>query len=119
MSILSISNEPEVLTIEKKQERVSKRILNMTAQTYNQLVQTQKQGINMVWKNQQGLTPQQVCDSLGENASKVFDFHGILTEVIATIATIDGVEPDISLPTNAFTRNEDGTITVSDQPYEG
>ena len=63
------------------------------------------------------MTPQQACDALGTDASKVFDFHASLTGAIVSIAQRDGIQPDIGYPKFSFLRNPDGTVTVGNTPY--
>jgi hypothetical protein len=108
---------PELTTAEK-QIRVAQRIKQSAAQSYKVLCQIQKEGIRTVWNNPQGLTPQEVLDSIGTDAGKIFAFHGHLTETIVNIASLDGVAPDIALPTKEFKVNEDGTITVGTEAYK-
>jgi hypothetical protein len=36
---------------------------------------------------------------------------------ITQLAQADGIDLTLPLPTNAFTINQDGTVTISDQPY--
>lgn len=91
-------------------------IQSLTDNTYDSLCRAQKQGIGMVWHDEI-LTPQQVCDGLGTHAGKVFQFHSILTDAIVSIATAAGIQPDILTPTNNFTVNSDGTVTVLSTPY--
>ena len=101
----------------EKQARVAERILQSARQIYQQLVSSQQQGIQMLWQNGQGLTPQEVCDGLGADAAKVFELHGMMTNAIVQIATAGGIQPDITFPTNAFTINADGSVTVLETPY--
>lgn len=75
----------------------------------------QKNGITSLWKDKTH-TPQQIIDALGTDAVKIFQMHAILTDAIASIAAIDGIEPVIALPTNAF-EVVDGVIVVSEDPY--
>ena len=115
MSLLNnVQLEP---TKEDKQAMVAKRIREYAGQTYQQLLNTQQQGIDMVWDNQMELTPQEVCDSLGVDAVGIFQLHRELTKAVVSIATVDGIVADVALPTNAFTANADGTIAVLDKPY--
>lgn len=81
------------------------------------LCQMQQQGINEVWRNNFGLTPQQVCDALGSDAASAFDLHSRLTSAIVKIAIAAGVTPDVISPTNKFTVNPDGTVTILNEPY--
>lgn len=109
--------QPVELTEEQKAQQVAQRVTQLAQQTYTNLLAAQKQGIQVFWNNPRGVSPQAIANALGTKAGKVFQLHGALTEAIVQIAAIDGVTPDISLPTNAFTINEDGTVTISDQPY--
>lgn len=92
------------------------QIKSTAAQTYAQLSAIQKRGIQTLWHNPQA-TPQQVCDALGVDAAKVFAAHGALTDLIVSLATVDGITPDIALPTKKFTVNQNGTITVGTEAY--
>lgn len=109
---------PRTLTLAEKQQQAAERIRRTSAANFEILQRMQREGISMVWRNTSGLTPQQVCDGLGTDAGKAFDMHGRLTEFILGIAAVEGVQPKISLPTFAFTRNPDGTVTVDpNTPY--
>jgi hypothetical protein len=114
MSILS-KPTPKIPTPEDKLRNIKHQIKNLSLNSYNQLCQTQKRGIDLVWHNRE-FTPQEIIDSLGEDAIKIFQYHGALTEYIVTLAVSEGLQPDIKLPTHAFTV-QDGTITVLDEPY--
>lgn len=94
------------------QERTSTRILNLSRAGYDQLVRLQREGIQLVWKNRDGLTPQQVCDGLGTKAAKVFAVHAALTDALVAAQTADGIPVNVATPTHAFTVNEDGTVTI-------
>lgn len=92
------------------------KIENISKETFRSLIRAQREGINAVWHNPR-LTPQEIIDGLGDKAIKVFQFHGGLTDYIKTIAAADGVEVDLKYPTNAFTIDQDGKITVTSDPY--
>lgn len=98
----------------KIQNRVE-RIKNISEETFNKLVNTQRQGIDILW-NDGDITPQEIIDELGDDAVKVFQFHGALTQFITTLASIDGVAVDLKYPTNAFTLSGN-VITVTDGPF--
>ncbi len=104
-------------TLDQKKEQCANRLKGIAQQQYAQLCRMQKEGIDMLWSNPAGLTPQEVCDAAGNNASALFTIHGALTEGIVAIATASGISPDISLPGKAFTKNVDGTVTVLDTAY--
>lgn len=91
-------------------------IKTTSALSYRQLCEIQKRGIDLVWNNSD-LTPQEILDGLGSDASKIFQYHGALTDYIVSLASIENIQPDIKLPTNAFELNPDGTVTVLDTPY--
>jgi hypothetical protein len=108
-------NQP--LTLEQKQNIAKNSIVNISRDIFNYCSRLQKDGIKAVWKNPHGLTPQEVIDALGTDAVKVFAMHAALTQLIVGVAQLDGVQPNISLPTFAFTKHQDGTITVKGTPY--
>jgi hypothetical protein len=41
----------------------------------------------------------------------------LFTQAILDIAAVEGITPDLALPEKAFTANEDGTVTILDDPY--
>jgi hypothetical protein len=69
----------------------------------------------LLW-NDPTLKPQEIIDALGDDAVKIFQVHGILTDAIKQIAEISGVVPNIATPTNAFSI-VDNVITVSNNLY--
>lgn len=91
------------------------RIMNITAETFNNIIHVQRQGIVQLWEDT-NLTPQEIIDELGPNAIKIFQFHGALTQFIQTLAQIDEVTVELKQPTNAFTLSG-GVITVTEDPY--
>ena len=115
MSLLSEQNTAP--SLQEIQVNVARSIRGTALSNYRTLCQMQQQGINEVWRNNFGLTPQEVCDALGTDAASAFILHGKLTESIIAIATAGGVTPDILAPTNNFTLNEDGTVTILETPY--
>jgi hypothetical protein len=113
MSLLS-QNQQEP-TKQELLARKAKRIKEFTRQGYRQILSIQQQGINMMWSDDD-LTPQEIIDSIGAESIKVFQMHGALTDVIKTIASIDGHTPELALPANAF-EIVDGAIVVTQDPY--
>jgi len=116
MSLLDVNTQFTPPTKEQQLAGAAARIREISKQTFRQLVDTQKRGIEMVWENRQ-FTPQEVIDALGNDAAKVFLYHGALTELVKELATLDGINVDIKLPTNEFTVSKDGKITVGEGPY--
>lgn len=110
---------PEVpeRSIERESAILRSAVLADAREGYRRLCQIQKQGITRIW-NHPRLTPQQAVDALGSEAARIFQAHGALTQVIAAVAALDEVEPDLLLPTHEFTVNPDGTVTVGEGPYQ-
>lgn len=67
------------------------------------------QGFRLVWNNPQGLTPQQVCNALGNQAGALF------TSAAALAAWANAIQSNAitQAPPKAFTINGDGTVTIS------
>jgi len=104
-------------TLSKEQLLADKlqQISHVANNGYNNISEIQKSGIDVLW-NDPTLKPQEIIDALGDNAIKIFQIHGILTDAIKQIAEISGVAPNIATPTNAFSI-VDNVITVSNNPY--
>lgn len=117
--IFSRPNAPEApeRSIEREAAILRSGVLADAREGYRRLCQIQKQGITRIW-NHPRLTPQQAVDALGSDAARIFQAHGALTQVIAAVAALDEVEPDLLLPTHEFTVNPDGTVTIGEGPYE-
>ena len=97
--------------------RLLAAVLSDCREGYRRLCQIQKQGVSRIWHHPR-LSPQQAVDALGTHAARIYQAHATLTQVIAAVAALDGVEPDMLLPTHEFTVNADGTITVGEGPYQ-
>ena len=118
MSLLPSSTiaQPRVINKENVLESVANQIKNMTKSAFLNNLRTQRQGINLLWKNEH-VTPQEIIDKLGDDAAKIFQFHNVLTTLLESIAQIDGVNIELALPSNAFTVSANGKITVTRDPY--
>jgi hypothetical protein len=107
MSILDNNSpiRPEV----PKAKRAANRLINMTKQTYNQMVQAFNEGSQVFWNNN-GATPAEIATELGTDAKEVFELHSKLGQFIATI------KPEAIIEGNSivgnFILNEDGSVTV-------
>ena len=116
MSILTpTSNTVQPPSREQLLSRKADRIRDFSRRSFQQLSEIQREGIRFLWEDR-GFTPQEIIDTLGPDALKIFQMHGILTDAINQIAAIDGISPEITLPTNAF-EVVDGSIVVSEDPY--
>lgn len=91
------------------------QISHIANDCYHNMTQFQTTGIQILW-NDSFLKPQEIIDALGDEAIKIFQVHGILTDAINQIANVSGITPSITTPTNAFSI-VDGVITVLDNPY--
>lgn len=111
------SPEPPEFNPEREASRLRSLLLSDAKEGYRLLCRLQKQGIERVWHHPR-LSPQEAVDALGGDAARVFQAHGALTHAITAIAALDGSEPDILLPTFSFTVNQDGTITIGEDPYQ-
>lgn len=120
MAILNDNTLPQPRPEPPKEQvlnRITNRIKNISRETFNQLVETQRQGISVLWENSNA-TPQEIIDALGEDAIKIFQFHGALTDFIKALSELENVEVELKLPTNSFLIDpKTGKITVSDEPY--
>lgn len=114
MSILTSTTT--VISEEEKLQRITKNIKSISARAYGDLVRVQKTGIDAVWNNKD-FTPQQIIDALGDDAIKIFEVHGKLTDYLTAISIIDEIPYTPALPTYAFTVSGN-KITVTDKPYQ-
>jgi hypothetical protein len=106
MSILDSNNIPNPVPPAKM---AANRLINMTRQTYNQMVQSFNQGSQVFWKNN-GASPAEIAAELGTDAKEVFELHYKLGQLIATVKS-EAIVEGASLVGN-FTMNEDGTVTI-------
>jgi hypothetical protein len=116
MSILNSNTQPQtILTDEQILNSLAAEIKRFSKKSYDSILEIQNKGINLLWRRGR-FTPQQIIDALGSDALKIFQMHGILTDAINQIAAIDGISPEIALPTNAF-EVVGKQIEVSEDPY--
>jgi hypothetical protein len=112
MSILD-NNRPDRLEIPKA-KMAANRLIQMTKQTYQQMVQSFNKGAQVFWKNGIGATPAEIAAELGTDAKEVFELHYKLGQLIATVKP-EAISERVGLVGN-FTMNEDGTATVIPEP---
>ncbi len=109
--------QPQTPSRELKLKMVANNIKKLSIESFEKIIEIQKKGVEALW-NHPEYTPQEIINALGDNAIKVFQYHGGLTEYINSVAIAEGIQPTIKLPTNSFTIDATtGKITVSDQPY--
>ena len=89
--------------------RLSQRMVNGEAQ----LLMNFRGLYNEVWKNPDGLTPQQVCDALGNRASNLFVIAGTMANALYQIDPT-GLGSMVNVPTGyTATINAGGTVTIT------
>jgi len=115
MGLLNTSTQPTPPTREQILATVARRIRQTAIDSFKTISKIQEDGIRLVWESN-SFTPQEIVDALGEDAPKIFQYHGALTDYLSTITEVDGVEYTPAKPKNAFSV-VDGTIVISDQPY--
>ena len=113
MSIFTPS--PITYTNEQILNSKASHIKRLAIAEYKKLLDIQTNGIKLIWKDPR-FKPQEIIDALGDDAVKIFQVHGILTDAINQIAAVDGISPEIALPTNAF-EVVGNNIVVSEDPY--
>jgi hypothetical protein len=102
-------------TKEQIQKEVSANLVREIQGTYENLVRKYNDIMDRFWKHPK-LTPQEVADSLGTDAVSLFNYGGALCTLIMSI---NPEEKRLMEPKNAFTINQDGTVSISNEPYEG
>jgi hypothetical protein len=119
MSLLGNNPLPPSVEIPKeiRLENTTKRIKELSKNCFNNLVKTQRSGIDLVW-NHEHLTAQEIINELGVDVFKIFHFHAKLTQFINEMAQFDNSTVELKYPNNSFTMDfSAGTVTVTDQPY--
>jgi hypothetical protein len=107
--------EPFQPTKEQLLNRAVNQLSQMARETFNQMVRTQRRGIEIVWENP-NLTAQEILSQFGENGQKLVSFHAKLTQLIYEASVMDGVQVELKFPTNAM-EFDNGVVTVTDDPY--
>lgn len=102
-------------TKEEKQKQAARRLQAIYAQMYDQMHRTFNRGMQLVWNNKQGLTPQEVFDAIGTDSDKALQLAAELKSATEKAAEIEGIDPP-GLPEipNEITVNADGTVIVGD-----
>ncbi len=80
------SQQPPEQKRSAKAQECAKAIKDLTLQAVVNFVNTTNAGFDLVWKNQFGLAPQEVCDALGVEALGVFARHRAASEFLTAQA---------------------------------
>lgn len=119
MAIASpIVTPPTTPTTQDLQVRAKLKVTRVVDAANLQLYRSYNVAMDTVWRNPDGLTPQQVLDAFGTDAAELFTFAATARNTVntATPGTI-GDDPDaakytISFPTDANSQPL-GTVTVT------
>lgn len=105
---MSILNDQPVN--EQPEQIAAQKLIQITKQTYHQMVNAFNQGAQIFWKDGNGASPAQIAAELGNNAKEIFELHYMLGQLIGNVQP-ESIQEGVSL-IGQFTMHEDGTITV-------
>ena len=98
------------VTTNKTEAEVAAEAIKMAGNnTYWSLVNQFNKTTNAFWSNST-LTPQQIADALGTDASAIFSLHYKLGEFIGLI-DLAPIQESLE-KIGQFTQNQDGTVTI-------
>ena len=96
-----------------REARTSARLSTRLTVGEAQLLQNFRGLYNEVWHNADGLTPQQVCDALGNKAGNLFIIAGTMANALSQIDPA-GLGAMVSVPAGYTAAiNADGTVTIT------
>lgn len=107
MSVVDRNFEPQRPAPEKI---AANRLVQITKQTYDQMVNAFNQGSKIFWKNGMGVNPEAIATELGSDAKEVFELHAKLGALLASVKP-SAIAEGVSI-IGQFTMNEDGTVTI-------
>lgn len=90
--------------------QAAQRLVRMTKNSFDQMVNTFNEGTRIFWQNSDGATPAEIAALLGEDAAEIFMLHYKLGVLISEIKP-EAIQESFNLIGN-FTINEDGTVTI-------
>ena len=100
----------------ERQGRTSARLSQRMVGGESQLLANFRALYNDVWRNADGLTPQQVCDALGTRAGSLFVIAGTMANALYQIDPA-GLGAMVNVPAGyATTIHADGTVTLTYTP---
>jgi hypothetical protein len=108
MSILDNNNVPNTPAPAKI---AADQLIMMAVQSYQQMVHSFNRGSNIFWNNNNGASPSEISAELGTNAKEVFELHGKLGQLLASVKP-EAIAEGLSVVGN-FTINADGTVTIN------
>jgi len=102
------NSTPVPLSTAQLEALTTQQITNQLQTQFGNNIATFNRIYNLVWNNPQGLTPQQVLNGLGADATELFQL------AVGMANYVNSIIPN-TLPTTtpyAITFNQDGTVTV-------
>lgn len=102
--------EIPILTVDQKKEESAKRINILCAHAFNHLLKTHDAIKDEIFKNKEGLTPQEVMEGVGRNGEQLLALNEQLK------ALVNGLKPGAiaDLPPNVqFMLNGDKTVSIT------
>lgn len=106
---MSVLNPPSVSPVPAG-EVVAERLKQQARQTFQQLVMAFNQGARAFWKNNDA-TPYEICEALGTDAKEIFELHGKIGALLASVNP-EAIAPGAAL-VGTFTYNNNGTVTIT------
>lgn len=106
---MSILND-QIPNKQQPAQVAAQKLIQITKQTYQQMVNAFNQGSQIFWNDGNGATPEQIAIQLGNNAKEIFELHHKLGQLIGSVQP-ESIQEGVSL-IGQFTMNEDGTVTV-------
>ena len=99
-------------SLEVRQARTATRLGRRMINGEAQLLRSFSALYQEMWQNTDGLTPQQVCDALGNKAASLFVVAGTMSNALYTIDPT-GLGAMVSVPPGyTTTLHPDGTVTL-------
>jgi hypothetical protein len=107
MSILENAQK----TTEEKIYDTRTEITKISTRLYSKINKQHAKIFNLVWNNSEGLTPQEVFDEYGTEASSLFVFCSGIQQMLVQA----NESYELLVPTHSYVINEDGTVTVGEK----
>jgi hypothetical protein len=107
VSILEQGNQVQL------EDAVADALVEQARDLWLRMVVAFNEGSQIFWRNPDGLTPQQIADSLGSRGVEVFTLHGKLGALLAEVNP-SAIGPGMAV-VGSFQYNEDGTVAVTSQ----
>jgi hypothetical protein len=94
-------------------QKTAARLNHLVEVVVGNLRVAHSEGIQWIWDNPEGLTPQEAVDALGVDAVEAFRQHGLIT--LALLSFDPTIE--LSWPKKEWDENVDGSVTITATDY--